>query len=227
MTSLANFLLPVCLLKSAPCWTSGITGTRDQTASSLPPADHTSSEHVTMTTEQQLLDHLTTPKLVRTYCSGNGHRQSLVDTCRRTGRRRPLGGWNPWPGTRRRSGRGRGYMDLQEKRGRVSCVSWSQARCSITHLTAGRLVAGLAVEAIQTDADEALPLPCHTGAPIAAVVHLTEITCGRRSIFEKSQAKGWNGLCHMSWPAGKQLSSVPRRNQAGPSKAKSGRIISF
>lgn len=28
----SNFLLPVFLLKSAPCWTPGITGTCDQTA---------------------------------------------------------------------------------------------------------------------------------------------------------------------------------------------------
>lgn len=95
-------------------------------------------------------------------------------------------------------------MDLQEKRGRVSCVSWSQARRSTTRLTAGRLVAGLAVEAVQTDADEALPLPRHTGAPIAAVVHLTEITCGRRSSLRKSRGSGLKrSLSH-------ELASVPR-----------------
>lgn len=47
-------------------------------------------------------------------------------------------------------------------------------------LTALRLIAGFAVEAVWADADDALPLPRHAGAAVAAVIHLAEVTCGRR-----------------------------------------------
>lgn len=137
MTSLFRiFLLPVCLLKSAPCWTPAITGTCDQTASlsrplsrhffvgrisPSPAADHTSLKHVTMTTDRQRFlvrlwrTRQAHPKLIRTYCSGSGRRQSLEDICRRTPRRRPPGGSSPSPGRGRRSGRGCGCTDLLEE----------------------------------------------------------------------------------------------------------------
>lgn len=81
-----------------------------------------------------------------------------------------------------------------KKKSGVSSAFWSRSPAGAPRaaapLTALRLVAGFAVEAVWTDADEALPLPRHACAAVAAVVHLAEVTCGRRSASGNVQVEG-------------------------------------